>query len=124
MQGEGGAPAPPTSPADLKRKRLMLNLEAANRSRFAKKALREAIRAGQVDDLQILRGDSRYEDLVAGWPVERLLLLMRRIGKSRATDILDFCRVRPETKLRNVPFARRAELAAQVEDMRGGRLKR
>jgi hypothetical protein len=126
MEGQGAPPGAPSSPYEAKKAILMANLEVANRARKAKKALREAIKAGEINDLEVLRGGSRYEDLVRGWPVERLMLLMRRIGKSRVTDILDFCRIRPHTKLMHLSFAQREQLALQVEEIRsrGGVLPR
>lgn len=119
MEGMGGAPsAPPGSVYEAKKAVLMTNLDKANIVRKAKKALREGIKSGEIEDLPILRGDSKYEDFVREWPVERLLLIMKRIGKSRATDILDFARVRPHTKLRALSFAKRQELCDLVIEAR------
>ena len=127
MEGGGGAPAPPASVGEAYRDKLMRNLEKANIARKAKKALRAAIKAGEVNDLEVLRGDSPYEHLIEGWPIERLLLLMRRIGKGRVVDILDFARIRPQTKLHKLSYAEREKLCTLVEDARkpsrGGILK-
>lgn len=115
---KGGASAPPASIDEARRRKLAKNLEKAQRARRAKAALREAIKSRDVDDLEVLRGDSRYENLVCGWPVERLLLIMRRIGRDRATDVLDFARVRPTTKLGTLSYAKREELVRLVAEAR------
>ena len=118
MEGTGAPSGAPSSPREAQRLKLLRNLDKANIVRVAKKHLREAIKAGDVDDLEVLRGDSPYEEIVTQWPVERLMLLMRRIGRSRSTDILDFARIRPHTKLRNLTYAQREQLCKLVADTR------
>lgn len=117
---EGGAASAPRSIDEARRAKLAQNLVKAQRARKAKAALREAIKSRDVDDLEVLRGESRYEDLVKGWPVERLLLIMRRIGRDRATDILDFARVRPTAKLGALSYEAREQLCRLVTESREG----
>ena len=118
MEGTRGAESAPHSITEAHRIKLMRNLDKANLARKAKRALREAIKDEEVNDIEVLLGNSPYEELIEEWPVERMLLMMRRIGRGRAVDILDYASIRPHTRLRRLSFAQREHLAQLVTEAR------
>jgi formamidopyrimidine-DNA glycosylase len=95
-------------------------LELANRRRKVNAAMKKAIKARVMDDLELLRGDGapEHEQIVESWPVDRLLLACNRIGPSRAQEILSVARIAPKRKVNTLSFAQRHHLASLVEEAR------
>ena len=101
----------------LRRKRVYLLM--ANETRKRLKVLRNALRLGAIDDLELVRGNLReYEPLIERWPIERLLRACRHIGPSRSNDILDITRISPRTKVGKLSFAQRTEIARLIDETR------
>jgi len=88
------------------------DLTRANRARKEHAELRRKLRAGEVDPWRLLRGDDpEWEATIAKWPLERLLRSVPRIGPARAHEVLFVFRASPQTQVRALTEARRAELA-------------
>ena len=77
-----------------------LAIERANAARKAKKALRMAVKANLIEDLELVRGNlAEYEPLIVKWPVDRLLLLCRDIGPARCDEVLAAMKLSPRKKV-------------------------
>lgn len=106
--------------ADEKYEQRIAALEKAQKRRKQKAVMRKAMATGVVSDLDVLRGDSEYEGMVAEWPALRLLKLMPRIGESRAYEVCVHGDITPRTKLGKLTYEKRAQLARHVEEARDG----
>lgn len=105
--------------AEFRARQRLRALENANRQRKVIKAMRAALRAGAVDELELLRGNvDKYEPVIAKWPVLRVLKLMYGIRDARAIEVLTWGHVAPSRQIRDLTFEKRSELARLVQDAR------
>ena len=94
-------------------------LKIANKRRSQMAKMKKAVRAGLIDDLELLRGNlTDYERLIAEWPIERLLKMMRHIGPARRAEILWTARVSPHKPIGMMSYDLRKHLANLVEQAR------
>ena len=94
-------------------------IERANAARKAKKALRMAVKANLIEDLELVKGNlPEYEPLIVKWPVERLLLLCRDIGPVRCDEILAAMKMSARKKVGALSYERRETLARLVVESR------
>jgi hypothetical protein len=102
----------------LRQKRHAQKRAVEGRTRL--RLFREAVKAGEIDDLALVRGDlSQFEPLIQNWPVDRLILICNDIGRTRLIEIMMHSRLpSPRTKVGKLTFAQRAKLAKLVEAAR------
>ena len=94
-------------------------LVAANEQRRRLKVLRRALRLRAIDDSDLVKGNiPEFEELIATWSIERLLRACPRIGPVRSHEILEAAQVSPRAEVRKLSYAKRAELARMLDEVR------
>ena len=97
-------------------------LELANRSRQDRKVLRNQIKSGEVDPLDLIGARLvDQESLIEGWSLRQLLRATPGIGEVLLHEILAVFQASPQMKVRALSYARReqlAKLAAQAVNRR------
>lgn len=103
--------------AERERRRLasQQNIYKAILARQRQGALREAIRVGAVDDIDVIMGRTPYEAIIQKWTVERLLMACRKIKKVRTHNILVELDLPPSKKVKDLSWEQRQKIAELVK---------
>lgn len=128
--GEDGLPFLPGRPPGVKteaeleaerenkRAASQVNIRKAILARQRQGALREAIRVGAIDDIDVIMGNTPYEAIVQKWTVQRLLMSCRKIKKVRTHNILVLMDLPPSKKVKDLSWEQRQALAKLVKETR------
>lgn len=93
----------------------------AVRIRTKRSELKRAIKAGDVDWYELTRGNlPEWEPYVEGIRFDRLLLMIPYVGEQTMWELCVELRVRPDTRMSGVTFAKRQELADLTRAMLKG----
>ena len=97
--------------------RKMSALDIANARRRQLKELRLALKAGEVDPIELIRGsdDPVIEDCVARTKLFTFLQMIRGIGKARAMEIIAAFRATPNMRIGDFDKERRMDLSFIVK---------
>lgn len=95
-------------------------LEVARARRRQLSLLREAIAAGELDPIDLIRGsdDAIIEECVASAKLSTFLPMIRGIGKAKAMEITAAFRATPNMRIGQFSAERRLELAYIVKSSR------
>lgn len=107
---------------DLRNEQRRAALDVANRRRSERKVLKQQIKSGQVDPLDLIGARLvDQESLIEGWSLRQLLAVTPGIGEVLMHEILEVFQASPTMKVRALSYARReqlAKLAAQAVNRR------
>lgn len=90
----------------------MRNLRKAQWTRTQRRALKDALKARDVDGIDLIRGNAgEWGEVVATMPYEKLLVMIHGIGEITAGDVVVEFGVAGKVQLGALSFAQRATLA-------------
>lgn len=100
--------------AELSRTRevRLRNLQKAHRSRKIRADLKAKLRNGEVEPIQLVRGDDVvWEPVIKSWRLEQLIPHIPGIGSSTVQEIYEVGRFTPNVRFTVLSDERRKELA-------------
>lgn len=90
----------------------MRNLAKAHRSRKIRAELKAKLRSGEVEPIQLVRGDDVvWESVIKSWRLEQLLPHIPGIGVNTVQEIYEVGRFLPNMRFSVLSDERRKELA-------------